>query len=126
MLNKLSFQQDDALISLVVDKNVYKPIEYIALDGERIHGRKMLTWAKDHFASYGFDFDPYSMLLWPMSDDVPASVVASRINAAYPNLATIKVVSPALAHGLDEVASLSFDDRYDDDQFDQPDINLSF
>ena len=126
LFSKLAFRADDNLLALVVAKDIYKPIDYIELDSNSLHGESIFQWAKDHFAEFGFDFDKYSMLLWPMNDDLPAQVIVSRINDAFPKLASIKVVSPALAHGLDEVSTLNFDDNVIDNSTDNSDIHLSF
>ena len=108
--SKLAFQQDDNLIATLIAKDVYKPVEYIVLDASRLRGQSTLTWVKSHFGEFGFDFDKYSMLLWPDNDAVSASEVVQHINAAIPKFASVKLISPALAHGLDEVAALTFDD----------------
>jgi len=96
------------------------------MDGNALRGESKLEWAKNNFGEFGFDFDKFSMLLWPMNDAVSAKEIASRINASFPKLASIKVVSPALAHGLDEISALSFDNQATDDLSDNSDSNLSF
>ena len=125
LFSKLAFQ-DDNLLALSVVQDVYKPIEYIALNGNALRGESTLHWAQENFGEFGFDFDSYSGFLWPMSDDVPAKTIVSRINAAFPKLASIKIVSPAMAHGLDEIATLSFEERVINDSIENSNINLSF
>jgi len=128
LFSKLAFRQDDNLIAMLVAKDVYKPIEYIVLDASRLRGKSTLNWAKDHFGEFGFDFDKYSVLLWPDNDATTASDVVQRINDVVPKFASIKMISPALAHGLDEVAALTFEDGAADtcDTSANPDINLYF
>lgn len=129
LFSKLAFRQDDSSIaaSLAVD-NVYRPVEYIVLDPSKLRKQNTLAWAKDHFAEFGFDFDKYSMLLWPDDDAVPATVVVTAINASIPHFASVKMISPALAHGLDDVAPLSFDDGSSDIDtiINKADFNLYF
>jgi len=126
LFSKLAFREDDNMIALIVAKDIYKPIEYISLDGNALRGESTLQWAKENFAEFGFDFDKYSMLLWPMNDDIPTRDIVSRINTAFPKLASVKLISPALAHGLDEVATLNFDDHATDGSTDNSNIHLSF
>jgi hypothetical protein len=128
MFSKLAFRQDDNLIAILAAKDVYKQVEYIVLDAGRLHGQSTLTWAKNHFGEFGFDFDKYSMLLWPDNDAVVASTIVQQINNVVPKFASIKMIPPALAHGLDEVAALTFDDgSFEiDDPSTNPDINLYF
>ena len=115
------------MIATLVIADVYKPAEYIVLDGNKLKGQSTLQWAKENFGTYGFDFDRYSMLLWSDDDAVPSSTVASRINSVIPKFASIRRISPALAHGLDEVASLSFDDSVEGIELsDNSDINIYF
>jgi len=127
LFSKLAFRSDDNMIATLAIADVYKPAEYIVLDGDKLKGKSTLQWAKAHFGEYGFDFDRYSMLLWSDDDSIPASVVVSKINSVIPKFASIRYISPALAHGLDETASLSFDDSYEDtDPSDNSDINIYF
>lgn len=137
LFSRLAFRSDDNLIATLVAQDVYKPIEYIVLDPRRLRGKSTLNWAKNNFGDFGFDFDKYSMLLWPDDDAVPASDVVRRINTAVPKFASVKMISPALAHGLDETASLTFetpdDGQSDTDELSaaasaatQSDINLFF
>ena len=126
LFSQLSFCEDDNILSLVVAGDIYKPIDYVALDSSVLRNESILEWAKEHFADFGFDFDKYSMLLWPMNDDIPAVEIATRINAVFPKLASVKKISPALAHGLDEVSILTFDDQVMDDSIDNSNINFSF
>ena len=126
--SKLAFRQDDNMIATLLERDVYKPVEYIVLDADRLRGKSTLTWAKNNFGDFGFDFDKYSVLLWPDNDAIPASDVVQRINNVIPKFASIKMISPALAHGLDEVSSLTFDDGQSDidDTTTNSDINLFF
>lgn len=128
LFSKLAFRQDDSLIATLVAKDVYKPVEYIVLDANKLRGKSTLNWVKDHFGEFGVDFDKYSVLLWPDNDSTLASDVVQRINSVIPKFASIRMISPALAHGLDEVASLTFDDGVTDvdDTSTNPDINLYF
>jgi hypothetical protein len=127
LFSKLAFRSDDSVITNLVLPDIYKPAEYIVLDGNKLKGKSTLQWAKENFGQYGFDFDRYSMLLWPDDDSVPASVVVKKINSVIPKFASIRNISPALAHGLDETASLNFDDSYEDtDLPSNNDINIYF
>ena len=96
LFSKLSFCEDDNILSLVVAGDIYKPIDYVALDSSVLRNESILEWAKEHFADFGFDFDKYSMLLWPMNDDIPAVEIATRINAVFPKLASVKKISQPL------------------------------
>ena len=122
VLSKLSFQGSITDTS----HDIYKPVEYIALDGSKLKTSSTLQWVKENFGSIGFDFDPHTLLLWSMDDTIPQQEVVSRINTISPKFASIKLVSPALAHGLDEEASLTFFESTQDELPDNSDINLIF
>jgi hypothetical protein len=131
LFSKLAFHQDDNCIAAALAVpmgDIHHPWEYIVLDPIRLRGMNTTAWVKDNFAEFGFDFDKYSMLLWPDDDAVPASVVVKRINTAIPRFASIKLISPALAHGLDDIGPLSFDDgSMDIDAIvNKPDFKLYF
>ena len=114
MFSRLSFS---SVTDLEAKGDIYQPIEYVALNSSVLpQGITVFAWAKEHFNTLDFDYDQHSMLLWPLSDEKSASTLAEEINNSFPNLASVKLLSPALAHGLDETASLSFDSLEDSDE----------
>jgi hypothetical protein len=125
MLSRLSFKSDDNFMNIVVSKDIYKPVKYIVLDKSKLNKKSVLEWAKENFQEYGFDFDCYSSLLWSNDDNVPEEVIVSRINSAIPNFASIKLISPALAHGLDDL-NLNFNDSSDYASYNDDNIDLHF
>lgn len=129
LFSKLAFRQDDNLIALLTVKDLYKPIEYVVLDPSRLKGESVLHWMKSNFGELGFDFDKYSMLSWPVDDNTPAVDLVTSINTLVPRFASTRLISPALAHGLDEISSLSFEDNasnIDEEDANNSDIHLHF
>jgi hypothetical protein len=88
--------------------DIDEPVEYIELDVHKI-GMPIHKFCDDKWNELGFDFDPYSLYIWPVDDKVSALDLADQLNQRFANCARIVRRTPAEAHGLGNNLSLEAD-----------------
>ncbi len=84
-------------------------VKYVALDVNKIPMR-ISKFCSDKWNEYGFDFDTYSYLLWPVDDEQDIHKLAEILNNDFPGCARVVEKTIAEAHGL----STDDDDGLDD------------
>lgn len=87
--------------------DVEMPTEYVALDDRKLPkvSKKKTDNGINKFCArnafeYGFDYDPFSFLVWPIQDNVTASALAASLNETFPGVARVIKKTPVEAHGL--------------------------
>ena len=95
------------LLSSSVDYDTDTRAEYIVLDRSKLH-TDLKKFCASNWEKYAFDYDTYSMLLWPLHDNIKADEIVDKINKRYPKCASVLKVAPTEAHNLNFNSSLDF------------------
>ena len=73
--------------------------EYISLN-TRFLPEKLDKFCKKYSFDFGFDYDPYSYLVWPMHDEITSSELSVVLNNSFPKCANVVKKTLVEAHGL--------------------------
>jgi hypothetical protein len=76
------------------------PVEYVALNS-KVLPLPVKEFCKHYASQFGFDYDVYSYLLWPMHDSMTTAELSESLNTKFGSCSTIIKKSPIEAHGLD-------------------------
>lgn len=97
------------LITKESSHDIDTPVAYVSLNPKKLP-TKIAKFCEQNWEQFEFDYDPFSMLLWPLRDDVSARQLADSLNSKYPGCANIVMASPSEAHGI-------IGDQEEDDSF---------
>ena len=85
---------------------------YVSLSEDKLPA-KLSSFCEKYSFNYGFDYDPYSFLIWPVHDTISAQALADSLNQVFPKCASVVERTVREAHGLEFDSfdnDLSFDE----------------
>ena len=88
------------------EEDVDRAAEYILLDEEKL-SEKIEKFCEKYSFMLGFDYDPYSYLIWPMHDSVSSKELIKSLNNMFPKCASMIRKTLVEAHGLVFISSES-------------------